>query len=192
MAIQVSHTTKAIEQVDFEMAPSLVSLSRTDRARIAKDTLDKLKAGWYETQEGSRVILEDDLRFCNDNSILYTEDDLQNAERSVSPIYEQNSTWCTKIEVRHCSTLQAAQFLVAEMGENHVGVLNFASAKNPGGGFLGGAQAQEESIARSSSLYLSLTQARIFNGFYDYNRHGEKGIYSHRIIYSPRVTIFKV
>ena len=32
--------------------------------------------------------------------------------------------------------------------------------KNPGGVFRNGAQAQEESICRTSSLYLSLTQNR--------------------------------
>jgi uncharacterized protein (TIGR02452 family) len=199
MDTQVSNTTTALEQTDFEDASALVPLSRAERARIAEDTLNKLKAGWYDPHEGPRISLEDDVTFCKDNSVLYTEDDLQNTKKLISTINETGSTSSTTsttsyatIEVRHCTTLQAAQSLVAEMGEDRVGVLNFASAKNPGGGFLRGAQAQEESIARSSSLYLALTQALFFNGYYGYNRRGKKGIYSHRMIYSPRVTIFKV
>jgi hypothetical protein len=52
------------------------------------------------------------------------------------------------IEVTAESTLAAA----ARIGSAGAALV-FASAKHPGGGFLGGAKAQEESIARSSALY---------------------------------------
>jgi len=45
---------------------------------------------------------------------------------------------------------------VTEQGCDKTLCLNFASAKNAGGGFLGGSQAQEESLARSSALYATL------------------------------------
>ena len=57
------------------------------------------------------------------------------------------------------TTLQALARL-ANTGGGHLACLNFASAKNPGGGFLGGAQAQEESLARSSALYPCLLEQR--------------------------------
>ena len=52
-------------------------------------------------------------------------------------------------------------------GAEKVGVLNFASAKNPGGGFLNGAMAQEESLAASGGLYRTLTP---HEGYYRRNR----------------------
>jgi len=45
---------------------------------------------------------------------------------------------------------------LATLGEGHLACLNFASARQPGGGFLAGAQAQEESLARASALYRCL------------------------------------
>jgi uncharacterized protein (TIGR02452 family) len=61
------------------------------------------------------------------------------------------------IEVVNETTLQGIAALHEE-GAERIGALNFASAKNPGGGFLNGSEAREESLARSSALYASLQQ----------------------------------
>lgn len=45
--------------------------------------------------------------------------------------------------------------LVNEIGEEHLGIFNFASSQNPGGDFRNSAHDQEESICRTSSLYFS-------------------------------------
>jgi uncharacterized protein (TIGR02452 family) len=66
--------------------------------------------------------------------------------------------------------------------------LNFASARHPGGGFLSGARAQEESLARSSGLYASLIRMR---EMYDYNRGRATCLYSDYMIFSPRVPVFR-
>lgn len=87
------------------------------------------------------------------------------------------------VEVTHESTLQAASRLGPDAA-----CLVFASAKNPGGGFLGGAQAQEESIARSSALYPCLLAAP---QFYAFHRTQRDLRYSDRVIYSPRVPVFR-
>lgn len=64
-----------------------------------------------------------------------------------------------------------------------VAVLNFASARNPGGGYLNGAQAQEEAVCRSSALYTCLLRAP---GYYDHHRTHRDAFYSDRVIHSPR------
>ena len=69
-----------------------------------------------------------------------------------------------------------------------IGCLNFASAKNPGGGFLRGTMAQEESIAYSSALYLALKD----NPMYNYNRDNlHDGLYSDYMIISHQVPVFR-
>lgn len=87
---------------------------------------------------------------------------------------------------------ERVQFVLdTEREENKIGVLNFASAKNPGGGFLNGAVAQEESLARSSTLYPSLISPSA-EPFYTLNRHDPKaGYYSHAMIYSPGVIFMR-
>lgn len=49
-------------------------------------------------------------------------------------------------------------------GDKHVGVLNMANAKKPGGGFLGGARAQEEQLCHRSNLFPRLKLHKYFNG----------------------------
>ena len=64
-------------------------------------------------------------------------------------------------------------------------VLNFASYKNPGGQFINGSKAQEESLCMESYLYNVLKD---FNDYYDWNnKHKNKALYLNRAIYSPNV-----
>jgi uncharacterized protein (TIGR02452 family) len=75
-----------------------------------------------------------------------------------------------------------------DLNSSSVAALNFASAKNPGGGFLNGSQAQEESLARSSALYSSLLRAR---EFYERHRASTSLLYSDAMIWSPDCPIFR-
>lgn len=98
----------------------------------------------------------------------------------------------TVIEVQNSTTLAAVQALgshSAAEGKLAPGALNFASARNPGGGFTTGAQAQEESLARSSAIYPCLT--RHFESFFVPNRKAPSGAYTHDIIFSPGVPVFR-
>lgn len=96
----------------------------------------------------------------------------------------------TIIDVMCCTTLEATRALALESAEKDVAVLNFASARHPGGGFLKGATAQEESIARSSAIYSCLTLPHM-NRFYEENSREKTCLYTHNIIYSPKVPIFR-
>jgi uncharacterized protein (TIGR02452 family) len=120
-------------------------------------------------------------------SLLYNEEQLNEPHATKAARVGKP----TGIEVTDETTLQALYRLSRECGDSpvpRVCILNFASAKNPGGGFKKGSAAQEESLARSSSLYPCL--AKFLKPFYVHNK-SKPGVYTHRIIYCPQVTFFK-
>lgn len=69
-------------------------------------------------------------------------------------------------------------------------VLNFASAKNPGGGFQRGAKAQEEQLCFCSTLFGSIRTKKAFE-MYRYNRENYNTLYSDYMLYSPYVKVFR-
>jgi len=91
----------------------------------------------------------------------------------------------TRIEVVNETTLSAVRRLRSI--SSHPVALNFASATHPGGGFLGGARAQEEYLARSAGLYAYLRD----HPMYEYHRSHPDALYSNHVIYSPEVPVFR-
>ncbi|GAA1986148.1 TIGR02452 family protein [Kitasatospora viridis] len=92
-----------------------------------------------------------------------------------------------RLEVTGEGSLQAAARLVGEGGEP-VGVLNFASARNPGGGYLRGARAQEEDLCRGALLYSCLLRVP---EHYAAHRASSDLRYSHRVVFSPGVPVIR-
>ena len=90
------------------------------------------------------------------------------------------------IQVTGETTQEAAHRLAVD-GE--LALLNFASATRAGGGFLQGAKAQEEDLARCSALYECL---RTQTEHYALHRARDSPLYSDAMIYSPAVPFFRV
>lgn len=93
----------------------------------------------------------------------------------------------TSFEVTGESSTEAARRLTSA-APGPVAVLNFASARNPGGGYLNGAQAQEEALCRASALYTTLLRVP---GHYAHHREDRSPFYSDRVIHSPAVPVFR-
>lgn len=166
--------------------------ARSKRSRIAHQTLAILEAGEYVNGYDRRVQFGADLQRAIRDSVLYRPTELiaLREKRSKEMIRMQApadaSAFC--IEVTGETTLAAASRLSVDEGREDVICLNFASAKNPGGGFLGGSQAQEESLARATGLYPCIAQ---MSEMYDYNRKQRSCLYSDYMIYSPQVPVIR-
>lgn len=68
--------------------------------------------------------------------------------------------------------------------------LNFANAHHAGGGFLLGANAQEEALCRCSTLYASI-KSEAAAEMYRYNNTHLKAVESDYMLYSPNVCVFR-
>ena len=72
-----------------------------------------------------------------------------------------------------------------------IGVHNFASATNPGGGVRKGSHAQEESLCRISTLYPALNTEANWKRFYKMHRERHDARYTDACIYTPDIVICK-
>ena len=159
-------------------------MNRLKRIAIAQDTLYILENRSYRNTKGKKVHFNDEQVFAESNTHLYANETTDNL---VKEALASNPNHNTIFTVNDLSTLDAGLSLLQEGFEN-IMCLNFASAKNAGGGFLTGAQAQEESLARTSGLYNCLNTA---SEYYDTNRKMKSCFYSDYMIYAPDVPFFK-
>jgi uncharacterized protein (TIGR02452 family) len=162
--------------------------NRSQRARIAEETVAVVNRGWYATPAGERVSIAAALDHARTYTLLRTPDDFDDLGRRCAAALAERPRHDTRFEVVNETTLAAAARLTAELPGVRVLALNFASAKNPGGGFLGGSQAQEESLARASGLYPCLLAQP---DYYTANRACSTCLYTDHMIYAPDVPVFR-
>ena len=145
---------------------------REQRIEAAQQTLKAFELGYYEVK-GRRVDISGMHSYSMNNITLYTPESagaikLNKADSGQKPVYR-------------LTRLPTVSALLGLNGRDNVGILNFASAKNPGGGFLNGAQAQEESLAMCGNLYLTQLKKP---GYYEANRSCGSMLYTDYMIYS--------
>ncbi|MFF8594287.1 TIGR02452 family protein [Streptomyces sp. NPDC015220] len=142
---------------------------------IAQQTEQIVMAGSYRAADGREVPVAAAVEAARNGTRVYGPGPV--------PVPRWTPAGTTAVEVTGESSLEAARRLTGP-----VAVLNFASARNPGGGYLNGAQAQEEALCRAAALYTCLLRAR---EFYDHHRAHRDPFYSDRVIHSPAVPVFR-
>lgn len=136
--------------------------------------------GAYTTDGGARVVVGPALEAAISGTVSHPPNGLIDVPHMATGHQ-------TSFEVTAEDSLQAARRLHLA-GADRIAVLNFASARNPGGGYLGGAKAQEEDLCRNALLYPCLLQAP---DYYAAHRDSPDLLYSHRVIWSPDVPVHR-
>ena len=152
-------------------------ISRERAAALGHETVAILEAGYYVTATGVRVDIGAAVARAVVGTVTYgpTEQLPQQPPQAGAMV----------VEVRNTTTLEGVRLLQAQGGDP--AALNFASATRTGGGFLNGALAQEESLFRSSGLWACLAG----HPMYAFHRAQRNPFYSHYVIYSPDVPVFR-
>ncbi|KAG2153216.1 hypothetical protein DEU56DRAFT_868644 [Suillus clintonianus] len=173
---------------------AFMGLKRSQLQEIAQSTLDAIENGTVTITDISHDLAAK-VNFSNHNTRYYAPDSLLSTWSTSAPPRNLAATK-SEVSILEVSTLDGARLLFNTLSSRstsfgRIAILNFASATRPGGGFLNGAQAQEESIARSSTLYPSLMTdtAQRFYRLHVRDRNG--GYYHHAMVYTPSVVILK-
>eukprot|EP00121_Abeoforma_whisleri_P002479 Awhi_evm1s2225 len=174
---------------------------RDFRVKVAQETLKIMETGIYINLEGQEIDLRDVQSRAMKETYLYCPKQLTNLllrfrydaqqakELKLTRKQKELSSFIpeTKYMFENETTLGMCKLLADQNYEN-VCCLNFASAKNPGGGFLKGSTAQEESIARSSGLYNCIRKSSMYvtNSSRQVNC-----FYTHNMLFSSKVPVFR-
>ncbi|MEV6655151.1 TIGR02452 family protein [Streptomyces sp. NPDC051219] len=158
---------------------------------IARQNEEIIKAGGYRSPSGREVPLAEAVAAAVAGTEMFGPEPVPvpvaglRRDGTKVKLSAAATPTATAFEVTAESSTLAARRL-ARTGP--VAVLNFASARNPGGGYVNGAQAQEEALCRASALYPTLLRVP---DFYAHHRAERSAFYTDRVIHSPAVPVFR-
>jgi uncharacterized protein (TIGR02452 family) len=155
-----------------------LGIARDRAAALGRSAVEATRRGYYVNGAGDKVDWSPQV------------EQARSAKRSIAPdaplpTLQGDLQPETRVQVCNETTLRASRRLVQD-GLRPL-ALNFANGVQPGGGFLGGARAQEEALCRSSALYATLVD----DPMYVYHRGRPRSDSSDWVIYSPDVPVFR-
>jgi uncharacterized protein (TIGR02452 family) len=155
-----------------------LDIPRDIAAALGRSAVEAARQGYYVTEAGRQVDWRDAVQAaCAAKVSIAPHAALPRQERVAFPV--------TRVQVSNETTLGAA-FRLVESGLKPL-ALNFANGIQPGGGFLGGARAQEEVLCRSSALYQTLVE----DPMYEAHRQRPRPDSTDWVIHSPDVPVFR-
>lgn len=118
----------------------------------------------------------DEIRSSVSEAVIYGPEMPEETGQTGAPSFLYEDSGTSDAAIRHAS-------------DGRTAVLNFASYRYPGGGFLSGAMAQEEAICHDSDLYNVLSR---LPDFYAYNDgHRNRSLYTDRALWTPGIVFGK-
>jgi uncharacterized protein (TIGR02452 family) len=154
-------------------------ISHQIAASLGQSAVQAISQGYYHNAVGIKVDWSDAVNAARQNKLCISPTDAlpDFADYKIQPE--------THIQVSNETTILAAKRLT-ESGLRPL-ALNFANGIQPGGGFLHGALAQEETLCRSSALYATLVNDPM------YETHQQRPLPDSTdwAIYSPDVPFFR-
>lgn len=143
-----------------------------------KDTKYERKKKAIEHTKNMDRLFSKEIKDSIDNTTIYLDDNID------FHIDENKVLTPKKYKLKSMSSVDAIFKYSNKFSKT--AVLNFASYKYPGGGFMNGSMAQEESLCHQSFLYNVLKE---FNdSFYKYNKNNTNhGLYESTALYTPNI-----
>ena len=156
-------------------------MTRQDLIKIGKETIEITEKGYYYKNNKQIRLPEKDYASIEVYNRKKLTDILDDADDYFEYFYAPKTH---SIYIENMDSFEAAKKYYRPL------VMNFANAHHPGGGFLNGAKAQEESLCRTSTLYKSLSSDKA-SEMYSYNNSHLNSLDSDYMMLSPNVCVFR-
>lgn len=158
-------------------------MNREDRILVARETIEISQSGVYFLNgEPIKISTNRDTKY-------YSSEYLKNMQSIFADVFRNiKNDKAGSVSVKNESTVKT----IFDIGDNDkkIGVLNFASAYNIGGGFESGAMAQEEALAYCSNLAYIQSEEKEGLQYYKENKKLNYPIYTDGML-AGTVTFFR-
>lgn len=158
-------------------------MNREDRILVARETIEISQSGVYFLN-GEPIEIS-----TNRDTKYYSSEYLKNMQSIFTDVFRNiKNDKVGSVSVKNESTVKT----IFDIGDNDkkIGVLNFASAYNIGGGFESGAMAQEEALAYCSNLAYIQSEEKEGLQYYKENKKLNYPIYTDGML-TGTVTFFR-